>query len=177
MSTFLLKCHSDIKNLRISLNRFERRVKLLKYPFQFLEHLLTFKMEDKLFYWPSMLDTITIAEASSSIPPGERISMDQKNQDIHLYILDITYFTTITTTTTTTQQRSQNDVNDDDIVYPTFIGILYDRQLDSMKKLMEIQSKSYSLTTKSGHIHVKPNSGFLDTVCFFSLFTSDYYTH
>lgn len=163
MTSFLLKCHSDKGSLKTSLDRFERRVKSLRYPFQFLEHLRDVKMDNKVFYWPSAIDAMTVAEVSSSIPPGEKVSMDENNGDLHLYTLDVISLVRIIASqasSTTTQK-----LDEDDIVYPTFVHILYDRQLESMKKLMETQSKVYRLNNKSGNIQVYPNSGFLDNVC------------
>lgn len=172
MSTFLLKCHSEKNSLKTLLNRFDRRVKSLKHPFQFLEHLASIKMDDKVFYWPSVIDGSTVAEGSSSVPPGEILSMDDKNQDQQLYTVDISYLTQISILQQQYQHQN-SDIKEEDIVYPTFIGILYDRRLESMKKIMEVQSKIYKLSTKSGNIQVNPNSSFLETVCD----SSSFHTH
>ena len=169
MTSFLLKCHSDKRSLKISLDRFGRRVKSLKNPFQFLEHLKDIKMENKVFYWPSVMDTMTMAECSSPIPPGEIVSMDEKNREINLYTLDVVSLAQIVfTQSSLLPVREKPIINTDDIVYPTFINILYDRELESVKKVIETQSKVYKLRNKSGNIQVNPNSTFLDTVCEFS---------
>jgi len=136
-------------------------------------------MENRVFYWPSVMDTMTMAECSSSIPPGEIVSMDEKNREIALYTLDVVSLAQIVFTQSSLQPAIEKPIiNTDDIVYPTFVNILYDRELESVKKVIETQSKVYKLRNKSGNIQVNPNSTFLDTVCeFFSVLHLPHFFH